>query len=84
MGIEIRSLGGLVGPSRGAAWSPVQFGELTTWGIAARGTWRFETHMRSGGYPASLGISPQDRYPVRFGPEEDPGRQVGALARESG
>jgi multiple sugar transport system substrate-binding protein len=76
---------GLVGPLLGANGAPAQFGEITTWGIAAGGNIdgaaRFVSYMLSDGYMRWLGISPQGKYPVRFGPRDDPERYMTAWAR---
>jgi multiple sugar transport system substrate-binding protein len=75
---------GLVGPLQGPG-GVTQFGEITTWGIAAGGNVdgaaRWISYMLSDGYERWLGISPQGKYPVRFGPLNDPERYVTAWAR---
>jgi multiple sugar transport system substrate-binding protein len=71
---------GLVGPLLGPDAAPVQYGEITTWGITAGGdvedASRFVEYMLSDGYLKWLAISPQGKYPVRFGPSDDPERYV--------
>ncbi len=76
---------GLVGPLREAGGEPTQFGEISTWGITAggnvAGASEFVKYMLSDGYLPWLGISPQGKYPLRFGPPADPERYVTAWAR---
>jgi multiple sugar transport system substrate-binding protein len=76
---------GLVGPLEGPGRAPTQFGEISTWGIAAgadvEGASRFVGYMLSAGYERWLAISPQGKYPLRFGPAGDPERYVTAWAR---
>ena len=80
---------GLVGPLAGPSGKPAQFGTVTTWGIIAdgnvEGAKRLVGYMLSDGYVPWLAISPQGKYPVRFGDRADPERYVEAWAAlESG
>jgi len=78
---------GLVGAlgtgERGA--TPAQFGELSSWGIVARGNveaaGRFVEYMLSDGYLRWLSLSPQGKYPVRTGDASDLERYATAWAR---
>src|SRR5215211_1800079 len=78
---------GLVGAlgtgERGA--TPAQFGELSSWGIVARGNveaaGRFVEYMLSDGYVRWLSLSPQGKYPVRTGDASDLERYATAWAR---
>ena len=76
---------GLVGPLARPDGSVAQFGEITTWGVVAGGNVdgaaRWISYMLSDGYERWLGISPQGKFPVRFGPLDDPERYVSAWAR---
>jgi multiple sugar transport system substrate-binding protein len=73
---------GLVGPLRRPDGSPAQFGNVSTWGIfdgASRdGAKGFVRYMMSDGYVRWLALSPQGKYPVRFGDRVDPERFVTA------
>jgi multiple sugar transport system substrate-binding protein len=75
---------GLIGPLAGPSGEPAQFGTVSTWGIAAdgnvQGARRFVTYMMSDGYVPWLALSPQGKYPVRFGDRADPERYVEAWA----
>jgi multiple sugar transport system substrate-binding protein len=75
---------GLVGPLAGPSGEPAQFGTVSTWGIVADGNVeaakRFVRYMLSDGYVQWLAISPQGKYPVRFGDRADPERYVEAWA----
>jgi multiple sugar transport system substrate-binding protein len=75
---------GLVGPLAGPSGQPAQFGTVSTWGIVADGNVeagkRFVRYMLSDGYVPWLAISPQGKYPVRFGDRSDPERYVEAWA----
>jgi multiple sugar transport system substrate-binding protein len=80
---------GLVGPLAGPSGEPAQYGTVSTWGIVAEGNVeaakRFAAYMLSDGYVPWLAISPQGKYPVRFGDRSDPERYVEAWAElESG
>jgi multiple sugar transport system substrate-binding protein len=76
---------GLVGPLERADGSPAQYGNVSTWGIfdganldSAK---RFVKYMMSDGYMRWLALSPQGKYPVRFGDGTDPQRFVTAWSR---
>jgi multiple sugar transport system substrate-binding protein len=80
---------GLVGPLTSATGAPAQYGNISTWGIAAKGDTegaaRFVRYMMSDGYLRWLGVSPQGKYPVRFGDSTDGERYVHGWAElESG
>lgn len=66
---------GLVGPLRGPGGAPVQFGNITTWGITrgadAATAKRFVHYVMSDGYLRWLALSPQGKYPVRSGEPGD-------------
>ena len=76
---------GLVGPLQEPGGEPTQFGEMSTWGITAGGNTgaasQFVEYMLTEGYVRWLGISPQGKYPLRFGVPEDPERYVASWAR---
>jgi multiple sugar transport system substrate-binding protein len=71
---------GLVGPLAGRGGEPAQFGNVSTWGISADGNLdgaeRFVEYMMSEGYLDWLALSPQGKYPVRFGDRAEPDRYV--------
>jgi multiple sugar transport system substrate-binding protein len=71
---------GLVGPLGGPDDAAAQFGEISTWGITTKGdadgAKSFVEYMMSDGYLPWLGVSPQGKYPVRFGDRSDPDRFV--------
>jgi multiple sugar transport system substrate-binding protein len=75
----------LVGPLTGPDGEPTQFGEISTWGITAGGkvgpASQFVEYMLSDGYLRWLSVSPQGKYPLRFGPSDDPERYAGKWAR---
>jgi multiple sugar transport system substrate-binding protein len=75
---------GLIGPLAGPTGEPAQFGTVSTWGIVAGGNVeagkRFVSYMMSDGYVRWLALSPQGKYPVRFGDRADPERYVQAWA----
>jgi multiple sugar transport system substrate-binding protein len=75
---------GLVGPLAGPSGVPAQFGNVSTWGIVAggnvEGAQRFVSYMMTDGYVPWLAISPQGKYPVRFGDRSAPERYVEAWA----
>jgi multiple sugar transport system substrate-binding protein len=80
---------GLVGPLAGESGEPAQFGTVSTWGIIAAGNveaaQRFVGYMMSDGYVPWLALSPQGKYPVRFGDRSNPERYVEAWSSlESG
>jgi multiple sugar transport system substrate-binding protein len=68
---------GLVGPLQsGMGNTPAaQFGELSSWGITTgahtEAASRFVEYMLSDGYLGWLALSPQGKYPVRTGDEQD-------------
>jgi ABC-type glycerol-3-phosphate transport system substrate-binding protein len=76
---------GLVGPLERADGSPAQYGNVSTWGIfdgaSLDGAKRFVRYMMSDGYVRWLALSPQGKYPVRFGDDADPERYVTAWSR---
>jgi multiple sugar transport system substrate-binding protein len=67
---------GLVGPLSGAGQAPAQFGLVSTFAIAAHAhKAAAETvveYLMSDGYARWLSLSPQGKYPVRFGTASDP------------
>ena len=71
---------GLVGPLAGRGGEPAQFGNVSTWGITADGNLdgaeRFVAYMMSDGYLDWLALSPQGKYPIRFGDRAEPDRYV--------
>jgi multiple sugar transport system substrate-binding protein len=73
---------GLAGALSGPGGAPAQYGSVSTWGIAADGdiaaAQRFVTYMMSEGYVRWLALSPQGKYPVRFGDRAEPERYVEA------
>jgi multiple sugar transport system substrate-binding protein len=75
---------GLVGPLSGAGGEPAQYGNVSTWGVTAdaniAGAQRFVTYMMSEGYLRWLALSPQGKYPVRFGDRAEPDRYVDGWA----
>jgi multiple sugar transport system substrate-binding protein len=76
---------GLIGPLEGPGGAPTQFGEISTWGITVggnvAGASQFVEYMLGDGYLRWLAISPQGKFPLRFGPPEDPERYVREWAR---
>jgi multiple sugar transport system substrate-binding protein len=80
---------GLVGPLGSSGHAAAQFGDLSTWGIAAGAdvepAKRFVQYMLSDGYLRWLSLSPQGKYPVRAGDRSDPDRYFREWSRlESG
>jgi ABC-type glycerol-3-phosphate transport system substrate-binding protein len=75
---------GLVGPLAGRTGEPAQFGNVSTWGITADanldGAEQFVAYMMSEGYVRWLALSPQGKYPVRFGDRAEPDRYVNGWA----
>jgi multiple sugar transport system substrate-binding protein len=73
-----------VGPLAGPGREPAQFGNVSAWGITASadlgGAQRFVGYMMSEGYLPWLALSPQGKYPVRFGDRTDPERYVNGWA----
>ena len=76
---------GLVGPLERADGSPAQYGNVSTWGIfdgaGLDGAKGFVRYMMSDGYVRWLALSPQGKYPVRFGDRADPERFVTEWSR---
>jgi multiple sugar transport system substrate-binding protein len=76
---------GLVGPLEREDGSPAQYGNVSTWGIfngaSLSGARGFVEYMMSDGYMRWLALSPQGKYPVRFGDGADPERFVTAWSR---
>jgi multiple sugar transport system substrate-binding protein len=75
---------GLVGPLAGRTGEPAQFGNVSTWGITTEGNLdgaeQFVSYMMSEGYLRWLALSPQGKYPVRFGDRAEPDRYVNGWA----
>jgi ABC-type glycerol-3-phosphate transport system substrate-binding protein len=73
---------GLVGPLERRDGSPAQYGNVSTWGIfdgaSLDSAKSFVKYMMSEGYMRWLALSPQGKYPVRFGDHADPERYVTA------
>ena len=75
---------GLVGPLQsGDRVTPAaQFGELSSWGITSgartEAASRFVEYMLSDGYLSWLALSPQGKYPVRTGDQQDSERYATA------
>jgi multiple sugar transport system substrate-binding protein len=67
---------GLVGPLAGSAGEPSQFGSVSTFNIGVdaptEDAQALVEFMMSDGYVRWLGLSPQGKYPVRAGDDEDP------------
>jgi multiple sugar transport system substrate-binding protein len=76
---------GLVGPLERADGSTAQYGNVSTWGIfdgaSMDGAKGFVKYMMSDGYVRWLALSPQGKYPVRFGDGAAPERYVSAWSR---
>ena len=76
---------GLVGPLGRADGSPAQYGNVSTWGIfdgaSVNGAKGFVRYMMSDGYVRWLALSPQGKYPVRFGDDANPERFVTEWSR---
>jgi multiple sugar transport system substrate-binding protein len=80
---------GLVGPLSGSAGEPSQFGSVSTFNISVdaptEDAQALVEFMMTEGYVRWLGLSPQGKYPVRFGDSEDPEKFKTAWAElESG
>jgi multiple sugar transport system substrate-binding protein len=80
---------GLVGPLAGSAGEPSQFGSVSTFNIGVdaptEDAQALVEFMMSDGYVRWLGLSPQGKYPVRSGDDEDPEKFSTAWAElESG
>ena len=75
---------GLVGPLAGPTREAAQYGTVSTWGITAggdlEGAQRFVAYMMSDGYLRWLALSPQGKYPIRFGDRAEPDRYVNGWA----
>ena len=67
---------GLVGPLTGSAGEPSQFGSVSTFNITVdaptEDAQALVEFMMNEGYVRWLGLSPQGKYPVRFGDDSDP------------
>jgi len=80
---------GLIGPLTGSAGEPSQFGSVSTFNIGVdaptEDAQALVEFMMSDGYVRWLGLSPQGKYPVRAGDDEDPEKFSTAWAElESG
>ena len=80
---------GLVGPLAGSGGTPSQFGAVSTFNISVdaptEDAQALVEFMMGDGYMRWLGLSPQGKYPVRFGDSEDPEKFKTAWAElESG
>jgi multiple sugar transport system substrate-binding protein len=80
---------GLVGPLAGSAGTPSQFGQVSTTNISVdaptEDAQALAEFMLNEGYTRWLALSPQGKYPVRFGDSEDPEKFKTAWAElESG
>jgi multiple sugar transport system substrate-binding protein len=80
---------GLVGPLAGSGGEPSQFGQVSTFNISVdaptEDAQALVEFMMNEGYTRWLALSPQGKYPVRFGDSEDPEKFKTAWAElESG
>ena len=80
---------GLVGPLTGSGGEPSQFGQVSTFNISVdaptEDAQALVEFMMNEGYTRWLALSPQGKYPVRFGDSEDPEKFKTAWAElESG
>jgi multiple sugar transport system substrate-binding protein len=80
---------GLIGPLAGSGGTPSQFGQVSTFNISVNAPTEdaqaLVEFMMNEGYTRWLGLSPQGKYPVRFGDSEDPEKFKTAWAElESG
>jgi multiple sugar transport system substrate-binding protein len=80
---------GLVGPLASGGGEPSQFGSVSTFNITTEAntaaSQAFVEYMMNDGYTRWLGLSPQGKYPVRLGDDEDPQKFAKAWERlESG
>jgi multiple sugar transport system substrate-binding protein len=80
---------GLVGPLAGSGGAPSQFGQVSTFNISVdaptEDAQALVEFMMNEGYVRWLGLSPQGKYPVRFGDSSDPEKFKTAWAElESG
>jgi multiple sugar transport system substrate-binding protein len=75
---------GLVGPLAGPSGRTAQFGNVSAWAITpgdgVQEAQRFVAYMMSDGYLRWLALSPQGKYPVRYGDRSDPERYVNGWA----
>jgi multiple sugar transport system substrate-binding protein len=76
---------GLVGPLSSKGGEPSQFGSVSTFNITLDAnkepSQAFVEFMMNEGYTRWLGLSPQGKYPVRLGDEEDPEKFANAWER---
>jgi multiple sugar transport system substrate-binding protein len=67
---------GLVGPLTGSGGEPSQFGQVSTFNIGVdapiEDAQALVEYMMNEGYTRWLALSPQGKYPVRFGDSQDP------------
>jgi multiple sugar transport system substrate-binding protein len=80
---------GLVGPLAGSGGEPSQFGQVSTFNISVdaptEDAQALVEFMMNEGYTRWLALSPQGKYPVRFGDDQDPEKFKTAWAElESG
>jgi multiple sugar transport system substrate-binding protein len=80
---------GLVGPLAGSGGTPSQFGQVSTFNITidapTEDAQALVEFMMNEGYTRWLALSPQGKYPVRFGDDSDPEKFKTAWAElESG
>jgi multiple sugar transport system substrate-binding protein len=80
---------GLIGPLAGSGGEPSQFGQVSTFNISVdaptEDAQALVEFFMNEGYTRWLGLSPQGKYPVRFGDSEDPEKFKTAWAElESG
>ncbi|HEY7598469.1 MAG TPA: extracellular solute-binding protein [Candidatus Limnocylindrales bacterium] len=80
---------GLIGPLAGSGGTPSQFGQVSTFNISidapTEDAQALVEFMMNEGYTRWLALSPQGKYPVRFGDSEDPEKFKTAWAElESG
>jgi multiple sugar transport system substrate-binding protein len=80
---------GLVGPLAGSGGTPSQFGQVSTFNISidapTEDAQALVEFMMNEGYTRWLALSPQGKYPVRFGDDSDPEKFKTAWAElESG
>ncbi len=80
---------GLVGPLSGSGGTPSQFGQVSTFNITVdaptEDAQALVEYLMNDGYVRWLGLSPQGKYPVRFGDDSDPEKFKTAWAElESG
>jgi multiple sugar transport system substrate-binding protein len=80
---------GLIGPLAGSGGEPSQFGQVSTFNISVdaptEDAQALVEFMMNEGYTRWLALSPQGKYPVRFGDDQDPEKFKTAWAElESG